>query len=179
LSPLEQSRRLVLLAAVVLAAAGCGGSESPPAPRGAQSSPAGLARQANEILGGGERAFQQQIEALRGHPIVVNKWASWCGPCRFEFPFFRRLAERFGKRIAFLGVDSRDSRDEAEEFLKEHPVPYPSIYDRRGKVARLFRGDRAFPATAFYNREGELVFTKQGGYASETALAKDIRQYAR
>jgi cytochrome c biogenesis protein CcmG/thiol:disulfide interchange protein DsbE len=177
---------LVLLAVIALAGAasgtglaagGCGGEE-PPAPRGTQSSPAALSRQSKEILGGGETAYQRQIEALRGHPIVVNKWASWCGPCRFEFPFFRRLAERYGKEIAFLGVNSRDSRKEAQDFLDEFPVPYPSFYDRRGAVARIFRGDRAFPTTAFYNREGDLVFTKQGGYASEAAVAKDIRQHA-
>jgi cytochrome c biogenesis protein CcmG/thiol:disulfide interchange protein DsbE len=167
------------LAAVTLVASSCGGGEDPPPPRGVQSSPAALVRQSNEILGGGEKAFERQVEALRGHPIVVNKWASWCGPCRYEFPFFRRLATRHGKTIAFLGVDSRDSREEARDFLEEHPIPYPSFYDRKGEVARLFRGDRAFPTTAFYNRDGELVFTKQGGYASEAAIAKDIRQYAK
>jgi cytochrome c biogenesis protein CcmG/thiol:disulfide interchange protein DsbE len=194
LSPEEQSRKrpghltavgaaraalLALLTALTLVAPGCGGSEDPPPPRGTQSSPAGLVRQSNEILGGGEKAFGRQIEALRGHPIVVNKWASWCGPCRFEFPFFRSLAKKNGKTIAFLGVDSRDSRKEAEDFLEEFPVPYPSFYDRTGEVARVFRGDRAFPTTAFYNEGGELVFTKQGGYASEAALAEDLRQYAR
>jgi thiol-disulfide isomerase/thioredoxin len=170
---------LVLLTAFGLVTPGCTGSEDPPPPRGTQNSPAALVRQSNEILGGGEKAFQRQIEALRGHPIVVNKWASWCGPCRFEFPFFQRLAKRHGKTIAFVGVDSRDSKEGAQDFLEEYPVPYPSFYDRKGKVARLFRGDRAFPTTAFYNGEGELVFTKQGGYASEAAVAKDIRQYSR
>jgi cytochrome c biogenesis protein CcmG, thiol:disulfide interchange protein DsbE len=170
---------LVLLTASALVSSGCGENGGPPPPRGTQDSPAGLVRQSNELLGGGEKDFKEQIEALRGHPIVVNKWASWCGPCRFEFPFFQRLAKKHGKTIAFLGVDSRDSKEEARDFLEEYPVPYPSYYDRKGKVARLFRGDRAFPTTAFYNREGDLAFTKQGGYASEAAIAEDIRQYAR
>ena len=174
-----QAALVVSLPILGLAGTACGGREDPPAPRGTQSSPARLARQSNEILGGGKEAFERQIEALRGHPIVVNKWASWCGPCRFEFPFFRRLAKRHGKTIAFLGVNSRDSKDGARDFLDEHPVPYPSFYDRQGKVARTFRGDRAFPVTAFYDDEGRLVFTKQGGYASEAALAKDLTQYTR
>jgi cytochrome c biogenesis protein CcmG, thiol:disulfide interchange protein DsbE len=169
---------LAMLASVALLAAGCG-SDEPPPPRGLQSSPAALASQANEIVGGGKSAFEAQIKALRGHPIVVNKWASWCGPCRFEFPFFRRLAIKKGKTIAFLGVDSRDSREGAQKFLDEFPVPYPSFYDRKGEIARAFRGDRAFPTTAFYSASGELVFTKQGGYASEAAIAKDIAQYAK
>jgi thiol-disulfide isomerase/thioredoxin len=144
-----------------------------------QATPAALARQHSAILGGGKSAFEAQIKALGGHPIVVNKWASWCGPCRFEFPFFQRLAKKQGKKIAFLGVDSRDSRDGAQKFLDKFPVPYPSFYDRKGDIARTFRGDRAFPTTAFYSSDGKLVFTKQGGYASEAAIAQDIRQYAK
>jgi thiol-disulfide isomerase/thioredoxin len=170
--------RLAALAAIAITVAGCGGSGDSPPPRGAVSSPATLVRQSNAILGGGKEAFSRQVEALRGHPVVVNKWASWCGPCRFEFPFFQRLAKKYGKSIAFLGVDSRDAKDEAERFLEKFPVPYPSFYDRKGDIARSFRGDRAFPTTAFYNRKGKLAFTKQGGYASQAALAKDIRQYA-
>ena len=51
-----------------------------------------LVERGNQILDGGLGAFEEQIERLRGDPIVVNQWASWCGPCRFEFPFFRNLA---------------------------------------------------------------------------------------
>jgi cytochrome c biogenesis protein CcmG, thiol:disulfide interchange protein DsbE len=169
----------LLLAVVTLAAAGCGGDEAPPPPRGTIDSPANLPRLSGRLLGGGPKAFERQLTALRGHPIVVNKWASWCGPCRFEFPFFERLAKQRGRMIAFLGVDSRDSKKEAERFLEQFPVPYPSFYDRNGKVAQVFRGDRAFPTTAFYDRGGKLVFTKQGGYASEAAVAQDIAQYAK
>jgi thiol-disulfide isomerase/thioredoxin len=144
--------------------------------------PAPLARlysKPNQILDGGPPAYEHQIKALKGFPIVVNKWASWCGPCRFEFPFFQKLSRRHGKSIAFLGVDSNDARDDAREFLKELPVPYPSFFDPDSSIAALFRGDRVFPTTAFYNRKGELVFTKQGGYPSEAALAQDIARYAR
>ena len=182
---MERSRRtwkrlgaaIAVLAALALPAAGCGGGGEPPPAHGSASSPGQLVRSSNQILGGGERAFKRQLDALRGHPIVVNKWASWCGPCRFEFKFFRNIANKLGRTIAFLGVDSRDSISEAKDFLQKFPVPYPSFYDRKGEIARAFRGDRAFPTTAFYNREGKLVFTKQGGYASEDALAKDITQY--
>ena len=66
--------------------------------------------QADQLLPGGADAFQQRLAELRGHPVVVNKWASWCGPCREEFPWFQRLSARLGKRIAFLGVDAKDSR---------------------------------------------------------------------
>ena len=128
---------------------------SSPALRGdRRAPPPRSAPQSSSILGGGENAaFERQLEALRGYPVVVNKWASWCGPCRFEFPFFQRLAKKHGKTIAFLGVDSRDSREEAAEVPRRVPRSLSELLrpQRRGR-AGLFRGDRAFPTTAFYDR---------------------------
>jgi cytochrome c biogenesis protein CcmG, thiol:disulfide interchange protein DsbE len=133
----------------------------------------------NELVDGGKPAFQRTLARLRGYPVVVNKWASWCGPCRFEFPFFQQEAKRQGKHIAFMAVDGQDGRARAREFLRRYPVPYPSFFDEDGDIAKLIEGDRAFPVTAFFDRAGELVYTKQGGYSSAEALADDIRQYAR
>jgi cytochrome c biogenesis protein CcmG, thiol:disulfide interchange protein DsbE len=132
-----------------------------------------------QVLDGGVSAFQRQIDALKGHPVVVNKWASWCGPCRFEFPFFQKQVTKRGKEIAFLGVDGEDSRDGAHRFLKQFPVPYPSFFDPHSDIAKVFHGDRNFPTTVFYDRSGGVEYTKQGGYASEEALAQDIQRYAR
>jgi cytochrome c biogenesis protein CcmG, thiol:disulfide interchange protein DsbE len=165
----------------------CGESEegSPSAPpdydqalAGAPKPLAELHGQANRLLEGGADAFKQRLTALRGYPVVVNKWASWCGPCRFEFPFFQRLSAKLGKRVAFLGVDSDDSEDAARTFLEEFPVPYPSYSDPDQDVAAQFKATLGFPSTAFYSSSGELVYTKQGGYGSQAELAADIRRYA-
>ena len=137
-----------------------------------------LERRANRLLDGGTEAFEAQLERLRGHPVVVNQWASWCGPCRYEFPFFQRLAAKYRGRVAFLGVNSQDSRGDAEDFLDEFPVPFPHFYDKDASVARLFGGGRAWPSTAFYRADGELVKTHLGAYASEAKLEQDIRRYA-
>lgn len=134
--------------------------------------------QASRLLDGGPDAFQARLAELRGHPVVVNQWASWCGPCRYEFPFLRDQAYKYGDRVAFLGVDSKDSRDEAEEFLKELPVPFPHYYDEDASIARVFRGGRAWPTTAFYDASGKLVYTHAGAYASEAKLEEDVRRYA-
>jgi cytochrome c biogenesis protein CcmG, thiol:disulfide interchange protein DsbE len=131
------------------------------------------------LVDGGKPAFERTLAKLRGYPVVVNKWASWCGPCRFEFPFFQEEAKRRGKRIAFMAVDGEDGKGRAREFLSKYPVPYPSFFDEDGDIAKLIKGDRAFPVTAFYDRNGELIYTKQGGYSSAEALANDIEQYAR
>jgi cytochrome c biogenesis protein CcmG/thiol:disulfide interchange protein DsbE len=115
---------------------------------------------------------------LRGSPVVVNQWASWCGPCRSEFPFFQHLARRYQGRVAFLGVDSKDSRSDAEAFLKQFPVPYPHYYDEDASIARLFGGGRAWPTTAFFHPSGKLEYVHVGAYPSEEGLDADIRRYA-
>lgn len=177
-------------ALALLLLAGCGAaSERPqpaaPAPSAATEKPLSdralraVEAEANRILDGGPEAFERRLNALRGHPVVVNQWASWCGPCRFEFPFFQELAT--GKHrgsVAFLGVNSEDDRDAAETFLEEYWVPYPHYFDPDTEVARLFKGGRAWPTTAFYDAKGNLVYTKLGGYASKQELDAEIRRYA-
>jgi thiol-disulfide isomerase/thioredoxin len=137
-----------------------------------------IPRQANRLLGGGTGAFEARLASLRGTPVVVNQWASWCGPCRYEFPFFQRLARRYASRVAFLGVDSQDARSAAKAFLRQLPVPYPHYFDPDTKIARLFRGGQAWPTTAFYSAAGALAYTHIGAYASQAKLDADIRRYA-
>ncbi|HET8592863.1 MAG TPA: TlpA disulfide reductase family protein [Solirubrobacterales bacterium] len=190
------TRRLIALAlAAVLATAvgGCGGDtgegnpdsrlsvgEATAALEGAPAPLAAIRSQANELLDGGTDAFERRIAELRGFPVVVNKWASWCGPCRFEFPWFQTAAQRRGGEIAFLGVDSQDSESAAERFLGELPLPYPSYSDPDLEIAQELGGPpQAFPATAFYDRSGELVFTHPGVYGDEEDLIADIERHAR
>jgi cytochrome c biogenesis protein CcmG/thiol:disulfide interchange protein DsbE len=178
---------LALTALCVATAAGCGDEEdrlAPEAPDYEQAlagSPAPLERlheQGNRLLDGGAEAFEARLARLRGYPVVVNKWASWCGPCRFEFPFFQRLSARLGKRVAFLGVDSDDSEAAARTFLEQYPVPYPSFSDPDEEIAAVIKATLGFPSTAFYDSRGELVYTKQGGYPDQDDLEADIRRYA-
>ena len=139
----------------------------------------GLRAEANQLLGGGVEAFQARLDELRGTPIVVNKWASWCGPCRFEFPFFQSQADERGAEIAFLGIDSNDSEAAAATFLEELPLPYPSYLDPDQDVADEFLDNaREFPATGFYDSDGELAYVHLGGYPDEETLAADIDKYA-
>lgn len=183
-------RPLPALAALTLAlliVSGCGGSDggdyggSHPdyakALAGAPTPLAAVYKQGDKLLGGGVSAYEKQLAHLRGYPIVVNLWASWCGPCRAEFPSLQKLSARYGKEVAFLGVNSEDSSDAAATFLGEAPLPYPS-YSDPGKDIYDTIGGIGFPNTAYYDSSGELVYVKQGGYGSEADLLADIRQYA-
>ena len=185
-----RTRRLLAPVALALAAflgSGCGSSESSgsdgshpnyeKALAGAPAPLAALYEQANELLPGGAEAYEQRIEQLRDYPVVVNVWASWCGPCREEFPFFQKLSARYGKEVAFFGLNSEDSEDAAATFLREEPVPYPSYSDPDKDVFESL-GARGFPDTAFYDRSGELVYLKQGPYRDNADLEADVRRYA-
>lgn len=164
---------------------GCGGSDesAPPPPDYAKllaGSPpplASLHEQESQLLSGGNDAFEARIADLKGFPIVVNVWASWCGPCRAEFPFFQELSAKMGKKVAFVGVNSEDADDLAQEFLADYPVPYPSYKDGDGKIADGIDA-RYYPATAFYDKDGNLVTTHVGGYTDQESLAQAIQKYA-
>lgn len=178
---------VLTLALAALAMAGCGASDDdlggkPPAyERVLAGSPpplAALHEQANELLPGGVEAYEQRIAALQGYPVVVNVWASWCGPCRYEFPTLQKLSARYGKRVAFLGVDSEDDDDAAATFLEEEPVPYPSYTDPDKEILDSLGGRGGLPDTAFYDRGGELVYLKQGPYTEDAELEADLRRYA-
>jgi cytochrome c biogenesis protein CcmG, thiol:disulfide interchange protein DsbE len=174
---------LAVLIVAVLAGCGADDPESTPAqPDQFKDAPAPIAalnEQANELLDGGADAFKARLAELEGYPVVVNKWASWCAPCRQEFPFFQRQSGRLAKKVAFMGVNSNDNDGDAEEFLADYPVPYPSYKDPSLDVAEVFKGQIAFPTTAFYDSKGKLAYVKQGGYASEDDLVADIERYAR
>jgi thiol-disulfide isomerase/thioredoxin len=179
---------LFALSLALLAAAGCGSSGSgdydgshPDYATSLAGSPpplAALHAQANELLPGGTDAYEKRIATLRGYPVVANIWASWCGPCRFEFPTLQKLSAHYGKRVAFIGVNSQDSNANAEEFLAEAPVPYPSYTDPGTGLIESLGGRGGLPDTAFYDRDGKLLYLKQGPYVDDSELEADVRHYA-
>jgi cytochrome c biogenesis protein CcmG/thiol:disulfide interchange protein DsbE len=144
---------------------------------GAPAPLAALHAQSNELLPGGAGAFQARLRALRGHPVVVNKWASWCGPCRNEFPLLEQLATERGKTVAFLGVNVRDKDPAAREFLARRPLPYPSYTDPDEKIGRALETPALYPVTVFIDARGKR-FTHVGEYRTAADLAADIDRYA-
>jgi cytochrome c biogenesis protein CcmG, thiol:disulfide interchange protein DsbE len=165
--------------------AGCGKEEAPPAPDyshlTSKKTPAplkALYEQGDERIEGGTEAFDAQIAKLKGFPVVANVWASWCGPCRAELPHLQQAVAKMGNEVAFLGVNPKDSAEFSEKFLEEFPVPYPSFVDPDSKISDQLNVDHGLPATAFFDENGDWVFTKSGSYSNVEDLEADIKTYA-
>ncbi|MBV9309392.1 MAG: TlpA family protein disulfide reductase [Solirubrobacterales bacterium] len=176
-------------AAVLLAAtlAACGSTPRNAAPTPAQTaralrgSPAPLAAlhaQANRLLGGEPAAFRARLQGLRGYPVVVNKWASWCGPCQSEFPSFQQASVKYGAQVAFVGLDGKDHDPAAASFLRRFPVSYPSYVDPQELAARAIAAATYYPQTIYLSRTGKIIYDHAGPYMSSGALEQDIRRYA-
>lgn len=133
--------------------------------------------QANELVAGGVPAYDARIKSLRGHGIVVNKWASWCGPCRSEFPVFQKVAKKLGGTVAFLGVNVADNDESAKQFLGQQPVPYPSYIDGELKISKQFPPAKYAPITNFYDPDGKLTQVHAGPFNSAAELESDIAKY--
>jgi cytochrome c biogenesis protein CcmG/thiol:disulfide interchange protein DsbE len=139
---------------------------------------AALHARGGELLPGNTQSWQAQLQALKGLPLVVNKWASWCVPCQGERAVLQHAAADEGRRVAFLGLDSEDtSRGDAKAFLRAVQTSYPSFYDESGELGRSVTDSAFTPVTVFYNSHGGR-YIHQGPYTSVAALERDVERYA-
>jgi cytochrome oxidase Cu insertion factor (SCO1/SenC/PrrC family)/thiol-disulfide isomerase/thioredoxin len=139
---------------------------------------AALHTQTGRLLGA-EPDLAARIRALRGYPIVINAWASWCAPCRSEFGLFASASVRYGRQVAFLGADTNDSSGDARSFLTQHPVSYPSYQTSTTNITQIAPGGlQGLPTTIFINRAGKVVYVHTGQYDSQGTLDSDIQTYA-
>lgn len=103
-----------------------------------------------------------RLKDFRGKVVMVNFWASWCGPCRQEMPLIEKIYKDYKKSgFVLLGLNVDGEADERDEFLKDTPVSFPILDDSEGKVADLF-GNEAMPSTYFVDRKGNIRHLHKG-----------------
>jgi thiol-disulfide isomerase/thioredoxin len=171
---------LLPLLALLSLAATCGRSE-PTLPGSGDAGPAArnaatatlLPTHVAELPMFDVQTYEQLLTQLRGTPVVVNVWASWCGPCQAEAPLLHEASQTYGDRVQFLGVDIVDSLDGARGFIAEHDLAYPSIFDPTGAI-RDALGMIGQPVTVFYDDAGNVA-DAYPGQLTQKALDQGIR----
>jgi cytochrome c biogenesis protein CcmG/thiol:disulfide interchange protein DsbE len=110
-------------------------------------------------LGTGRRL---SLEAWRGEVVVVNVWASWCGPCRSEAPLLERWYRRIKARGGtVLGIDTFDTTSDATSFIRQYHLSYPMLRDPGGEVKQEF-GVTGFPESFVVDRGGRIAALERG-----------------
>ncbi|HEX6177291.1 MAG TPA: redoxin domain-containing protein [Thermoanaerobaculia bacterium] len=101
------------------------------------------------------------LEQFRGKPVVLNFWATWCGPCYEEHPILVANARRLGSQVQFLGVVFQDTEEKILKFLNDRGSAYPTVVDDAGKTAIAY-GVGGVPETFFLNAQGTIVAKHSG-----------------
>ncbi len=112
---------------------------------------------------------QVALSDFEGQPVVINFWASWCAPCRFEMPELAEKYEDFssaGLIILGVNVTSQDSIDGARQFVEDYSIPFPIVLDVEGIVEELYTASST-PTTIFVDRTGKIVARHFGPMSSE------------
>ena len=109
------------------------------------------------MLGRVDQPGSITLASLRGKPVVLNFWASWCEPCKGEAKMLEQASHQYKSQgVIFVGVDWHDLMSDARTFLSKHGVTYPTVLDRSGSVADRY-GVSGVPETYFIDRRGRLV----------------------
>jgi thiol-disulfide isomerase/thioredoxin len=161
--------QLALAAAVAGAVAACGLEQDVTNPGGGPNSGAAAPEIRAALVGGG--TFD--LSSLRGRPVVVDFYASWCGPCQAQQADLDAAARRYSGRAVFVGVDMREGEAAARSYLTAHSVPYGSVVDGDGSIAGSYDVP-APPTTVVVDSQGHVAHTFIGGGVTATALAAVI-----
>ena len=127
-------------------------------------------KDARRALGDGQLALLE----LRGHPVVINFWASWCVPCAKEAPLLRASARAHEGRVVFLGIDINDFKSDARHFLRRHKVNFVSVRDGSGSTQERY-GLTGVPETYYLNAGGRIV-AHSPGEVSRAELEQSVVQ---
>jgi cytochrome c biogenesis protein CcmG/thiol:disulfide interchange protein DsbE len=117
----------------------------------------------------------ERLADYRGRPVIVNFWASWCNPCRKEFPLLKQaLRDHRAQHLAVIGVTYQDIPSDSRAFVKQKQAAWPQSIDDSGTVASAF-GVRAIPQSFFVRADGTIA-ARVFGFTNESALARPLAQ---
>ncbi len=114
------------------------------------------------------------LSDLRGRPVLVNFWATWCAPCRAEMPEFERVHRRLGDRLQVLAVNQNESRGQVAGFFQELGLTFPTVIDKGAKVSEAYRLF-GLPATYLIDERGVIRSVKFGPFADEAEIEKSLK----
>ena len=102
------------------------------------------------------------LAGLKGQVVLINFWATWCGPCRKEMPLLDQIYQRYkGLGFTLLAVNVEEDSAGAEHWLKDTPVTFPVLFDRQNRVSKLYDVS-AMPSTVIVDRRGQVRFVHYG-----------------
>lgn len=102
------------------------------------------------------------LDKLKGQVVMINFWASWCGPCRTEMPLLDQMYKRYSSLgFTLLGVNVESDTKDAEKLLQQAPVSFPVLFDKENKVSKLYEVN-AMPSTVFIDRKGNVRYLHRG-----------------
>lgn len=125
---------------------------------------------------------QVSLDEFKGKGVVLNFWATWCGPCREEMPLFEEIWSKYhDENVVFLGINVMDNKNTAQDFIESIGVTYPNLYDPEGNISRKYNVV-GLPATFFIDKEGNMMAKHYGpflGSKGKEALKLSVEEIAK
>jgi len=114
------------------------------------------------------------LSGLKGQVVMINFWATWCGPCRQEMPLLQQIQARYEPLgFTLVGINVEPDSAAAQAWLTQVPVSFPILFDRQNKVAESF-GVEGMPSSVFIDRSGKVRYVHQGYRPGDEAKYADM-----